>query len=210
MALKTPALFFDSLRRGILGPTLDADEVSGCNAILAAMEGAPLSHAAYAFGTAFLETASTMQPVREAYWLSDAAAQRYFHRMYDIAGARPAKAKELGNLCAGDGCAFCGRGYVQLTGRTNYARAAARLGVDLVAHPDKAMEPEVAAKIMRTGMAEGWFTGKRFADYLPAKGPATRAQFVPARRIINGMDRASDVAGFALAFQTALAAGGWR
>ncbi len=31
-------------------------------------------------------------------------------------------AKELGNFQTGDGAKFCGRGYVQLTGRNNYSR----------------------------------------------------------------------------------------
>lgn len=210
MALTKPSLFFATMKATLLGPTLDQGEVDGCNAILAAMDGAPLSHAAYALATAFLETNGTMKPVREAYWLSTDAAERYFHKMYDIAGARPAKAKELGNLCAGDGVKYCGRGYVQLTGRTNYQRAEDETGEPLIEHPSKAMEPEVAAKIMRHGMTEGWFTTKKFSSYLPAKGPADRAAFKKCRYIINGQDRAADVAGFALMFQTGLQAGGWQ
>lgn len=209
MTLASPRLFFDSLRHGLLGPTLDDSEVSGCNAILDAMEGAPLAYAAYALGTAFLETAGTMQPVKEANWLSEAAANRYFFRMYDIAGARPSVAKALGNNCAGDGIKFCGRGYPQMTGRRNYQLASDKLGVDLIGNPDLAMRPDVAAKIMRRGMADGWFTGKSFKSYLPASGRGSREQFRQARRIINGQDRAADVAGFALAFQSALEAGGW-
>jgi hypothetical protein len=53
---------------------------------------------------------------------------------------------------------------------------------------------------MVLGMTEGWFTGKRFASYLPAKGPATTVQFTFARRIINGIDRADKVAGYAMSF----------
>ena len=209
MSMKNPAMFFDSVRTGILGPTLDAGEVSGCEAILAAMAGAPLAQAAYALATAFLETASTMQPVLEANWLSKDARERYFFRMYDPAGSRPHVAKRLGNTCSGDGVRFAGRGYVQITGRANYAKASDKLGVDLIAGPDKAMRPDIAAKIMRLGMERGWFTTRSFASYLPKAGPAKRDQFVQARRIINGTDRAGDVAGFAMQFQNALAAGGW-
>jgi putative chitinase len=213
--LKTPRLFFDSVH-SVLG-TLEQSEVDGCNAILAAMEGSPLSWTAYALGTAFLETAGSMEPVIEANWLSKPARERYYFKMYDIAGARPEKAKELGNLCAGDGIKFCGMGYPQMTGRKNYTKADAKLrqmgllkaGESLVDNPELAMRPDIAAAVMRYGMTEGWFTGKGFADYLPRKGPATLAQFVPARRIINGQDRARDVAGFAVKFQTGLEAGGW-
>ena len=209
MGLKNPAGFFASVRSGILGPTLDESEVEGCEAILEAMDGAPLSHAAYALATAFLETASTMQPVAEANWLSVAARERYFFRMYDIGGARPGVARTLGNTTPGDGVKFAGRGYVQLTGRRNYKHAGDEIGLDLLLTPSAAMMPLAAAKIMRGGMDEGWFTGKKFADYLKPGGPAVRSQFVAARRIINIQDRAHDIAGFALQFQTALQAGGW-
>lgn len=204
MTLAKPRLFFDALRKGILGPTLDADEVSGCNAILAAMEGAPLSHTAYALATAYHETASTMQPIEER------GGPSYFFRMYDIAGARPTLAKQNGNICSGDGCKFFGRGYVQLTWRANYKRAGDNLGVDLCADPDKALHPEIAAKVLRQGMDAGWFTGKRFGSYLPSKGRASREAFVSARRIINGTDKAAKIAGHALEFQAALEAGGWQ
>lgn len=201
MALKTPRLFFESVT-SVLG-SLDQGEVDGSNAILTAMEGAPLAHAAYALGTAFLETGGTMKPIKEY------GGDRYYFKMYDIAGARPHVAKVLGNNCSGDGCAFAGRGYVQLTGRNNYTKASKPTGVDLVANPDKAMDPGVAAKIMRYGMDTGLFTGKSFESYLPSKGRADIAAFKQARRIINGQDRAGDIAGFAMQFQTALEAGVW-
>jgi putative chitinase len=204
MSLKTPALFFSSVRSGILGPTLSTEEVEGCEAILKAMEGAPLSHAAYALATAYHETASTMQPIKEY------GGPTYFTRMYDVTGARPQLATKHGNTCAGDGAKFFGRGYVQLTWKCNYLKAGEKCGVDLCADPDKALDPKIAARIMREGMDHGWFTGKRFSSYLPGKGPATHAQFVSARRIINGTDKASKIAGHAVEFQKALAAGGWQ
>ena len=56
-------------------------------------------------------------------------------------------AKNLGNTEPGDGHAFRGRGFTQLTGRSNYAQASKALGVDLVSNPDLASDPEIAAKI---------------------------------------------------------------
>lgn len=204
MSVTNPAAFFDALRQGLLGPTLSGSEVDGCNAILKAMEGSPLSYTAYALATAYHETASTMLPIREY------GGGTYFTRMYDVAGARPQLAIQNGNTCAGDGPKYCGRGYVQLTWKNNYKRAGDKCGVDLVQYPDHAMRPDVAAKILRSGMDEGWFTSKRFRDYLPAKGEADRAQFTSARRIINGTDRAAQIADHALKFQAALKAGGWQ
>jgi len=81
--------------------------------------------------------------------------------------------------------------------------------VPLEAQPDLACRPDIAAKIMRAGMTEGWFTGKAFRHYLPTAGTASKAQFVEARRIINGTDKALLIAGYALQFQTALVKGGW-
>ena len=203
MSLARPAAFFDLMRAGLLGPTLSAEEVDGCTAILKAMEGLPISYAAYALATAYRETASTMQPVKEY------GGPTYFTRMYDVAGARPKLAIANGNTCAGDGPKYCGRGYPQLTWKNNYAKASKVCGVDLVANPDRAMELPIAAKIMRSGMEDGWFTGKSFASYLPAQGRADRAAFTNARRIINGTDHASEIADHAIAFQLALEAGGW-
>lgn len=198
MTLQAESAFFDVLRRGLLGPTLSQDDVSGCQAILAAAVGLPISHVAYMLATAFLETAHTMQPIHEH------GGAAYFRRRYDIEGQNPALARRLGNTEPGDGVRYAGRGYVQLTGRANYARAERLLGFPLVAQPDLALRPDVAAAIMRRGMTEGWFTGRKLSDYLPAAGG-----FVQARRIINGLDKAEEIAGYARSFQDALVAGQW-
>lgn len=207
--LSNPAAFFAHLRTTkVLGNTLEQGEVDGCKAIVSACEGWPVSWAAYALATAVVETAGTMQPVREAYWLSVEGQRAWARKMYDIEGARPDKARELGNTTPGDGFKYAGRGYVQITGKTNFAKAEAATGLPLVAQPDKAMELGPAAAIMRWGMEEGAFTGKSLNDYLPAV--ATREQFKNARRVINGQDRAGEIADFALHFQAALQAGGWQ
>lgn len=200
--LSDPAAFFDAVRASkALGPSLTQDEVSGCEAILAACAGWPLAWTAYALATPVVETAGTMQPIKEM------GGEAYFRRRYDIQGERPDKARELGNLTPGDGARYCGRGYVQMTGRANYERAGRELGLPLVDQPDLALQPDVAAKIMRRGMSEGWFTGKSLGAYLPAE--ADIHQFSNARRVINGLDRAVEIAQYALEFQAALKAGGW-
>lgn len=201
--LTAPAAFFNAVRASkALGPTLSPDEVSGCEAICKACEGFPIAWTAYALATAVVETAGTMQPIPEM------GGTAYFTRRYDITGERPDKARELGNLSPGDGAKYRGRGYVQMTGRANYERAATKLGLPLVLDPDIALQPDIAARIMRQGMLEGWFTGKKLETYLPAE--ASREQFKNARRIINGQDRADEIAGYAMEFQSALRAGGWK
>ncbi len=203
------ARFFANAKTGLLGPSLDQGEVDGCDAILDAFDGQPLAFTAYALATAYLETNHTMQPVREAYWLSDAAANKYFFRMYDIGGQRPKKARELGNLTPGDGVKYPGMGYPQVTGKANYVKAKAKTGLDFVSQPRLMMLPKNAARVMASGMIEGWFTGKKLADYLPRDRPATRKELTPARRVINGTDRAADVAGYAGHFQHYLVSAGY-
>lgn len=199
--------FFAAVRGSkALGPTLSADEVDGCKAILSACRNAGWGAAwtADALATAVVETAGTMQPIKEY------GGTAYFRRMYDIEGSRPAKARELGNLKPGDGARYAGRGYVQLTGRANYLKAGKALGHDLVGNPDAALDAGIAAAVMVQGMEHGWFTGRSLATYLRAGAPGTLAQFKEARRIINGQDRAAEIAGYALEFQRALTAGGWK
>lgn len=188
-----PAKFFDYLREGLMGPKLDQDEVDGSNAVLAAMIGLPLAWCAYALATAWHETAATMRPVREAFWLSEAWRKRNLRYW-----------------------PWYGRGYVQLTWQENYERADAGLGLggSLLTDPDRAMEGGIAARIMRLGMVEGWFAGDRkgrhtLARHLPRAGEAGERDFASARRIINGTDRALAVARHAFQFQKALKLGGW-
>lgn len=189
--------FYDAVRPSLFGGRLTESQVQGMDAMLdAAPEDMKLEHLAYCFATAYLETARTMQPIKEF------GGTAYYRRMYDINGERPSKARELGNLTPGDGAKFAGRGYVQLTGRTNYARAGQKIGIDLVNNPDLAMQPKIAAQIMYSGMIEGWFTGKKLSDYFK---PGLSDPY-NARRIINGLDKASDIAGYYHKFLAALTA----
>lgn len=56
-------------------------------------------------------------------------------------------AKNLGNINPGDGAKFIGRGYLQLTGRSNYTKIGNALGIDLVNNPELACDPTNSAKI---------------------------------------------------------------
>ncbi|MEP6898060.1 MAG: XVIPCD domain-containing protein, partial [Rhodanobacter sp.] len=53
----------------------------------------------------------------------------------------------MGNDQPGDGFTYRGRGYMQLTGKENYAAAGKALGLDLVKDPDLASDPKNASKI---------------------------------------------------------------
>lgn len=201
-------ILFGVLRNGReLGPTLTTDEVSGVKTILAACKKAnwPISWAAYALATAYHETAHTMQPIKEY------GGPTYFTRMYDIKGNRPKMASDMGNTAPGDGAKYFGRGYVQLTWKVNYARAEKECGIiGLVKNPDLALTTENASKILISGMSKGWFSpGKSCSKYLAASGLSTLNQFVEARKIINGTDKNTLVASYAINFQSALKQAGY-
>lgn len=88
---------------------------------------------------------------------------------------------------------YYGRGFVQLTWLKNYEIMSKRIGVDLVKYPDLALDTTNAAKIIITGMYEGLFTGKKLSDYINA----TKADYINARRIVNGIDKAALIYGYA-------------
>lgn len=189
---------YDTLRQQPFGGKLSRDQVRGCEAILDHWEAqymaSDLRWLAYVLGTAFHETAHTMQPIHEH------GSAAYFTRRYDPAGEHTAIARALGNTEPGDGVRFHGRGYVQLTGRRNYADWGHRLGLDLLAEPDLCLDPAVAARILVDGSVLGTFTGRKLGRYF---GPA-REDWTGARRIINGQDRAALIAGYARLFHAAL------
>lgn len=200
------AVFYDRCRNSkILGPVLDPTEFSGIDATLrkCAEMDLRVAYVAYILATDYHETDGTMQPIKER------GGNGYFHRMYDPQGSRPALAKRNGNIHPGDGIKFPGRGKVQITWRGNYERVGKLIGVDLVNNPDRAMEMLIAVRIEVEGMLGGWFTGRKLAHYLPAKGKATRVQFKASRPIINGTDKADLIAGYAVQFQDWLIETGW-
>lgn len=178
--------FFTYVRSKMGG--LRQEQVDGLSAVLKACEGSPLAHTAYMLATSWHETNATMQPVREAYWLSEDWRKRHL-RYYP----------------------HYGRGYVQLTWEENYKSADAALAKaelinpgDLLANPDLAMKPNIAAFIMRWGMDTGDFTGVKLSNVLPSNGMASRKQYMDARTIINGRDKADLIEDYAQIFERGL------
>lgn len=184
--LLNPSGFFSSVRASLFGGKLSQSQVDGLNALLANTACWPVSWRAYALATAFHETAFTMQPIAEY--------GKGKGRAYGVPGRNRGQVPY-------------GRGYVQLTWDDNYDKADARLGLNgaLRNNYELALDPTVAGKILRTGMAEGWFTGRSLKTYL-TKELGTTAQFTEARRIINGTDRAATIAAYAIKFQNGLLA----
>ncbi|MGL4758558.1 MAG: glycoside hydrolase family 19 protein, partial [Patescibacteria group bacterium] len=92
---------------------------------------------------------------------------------------------------------YYGRGYVQLTHKFNYQKYSNKLGIDLVANPDKVMEPDISLFIIVDGMKNGIFTGKKLSDFITTH----HTDFAGARRIVNGTNRANLIASYARTWQ---------
>jgi predicted chitinase len=56
--------------------------------------------------------------------------------------------RSMGNTEPGDGWKYRGRGYIQITGKSNYKRFGDLLKADLVGNPDLAKDPEIALRIV--------------------------------------------------------------
>jgi hypothetical protein len=193
--------FFASVRNALYGGALNQAQVDSLNAIGQAWEqygDGDARKLAYILATAHHETGA-FKYMREI-WGPTAAQNRYEGRA------------DLGNVQAGDGKKFMGRGFVQLTGRRNYQDWSKRTGLDLIKEPQLVQEPAVAARILVQGSMLGTFTGKKLGDYIDSgiallsMPPKPKADFVNARRVINGTDRADMIAGYASKFLAALQA----
>jgi putative chitinase len=159
-------------------PDLDRGDA---RAIIEASErnGLLRNQVAYVLATSHWETAHTHKPVKEAYWLTEDWRKENL-RYYP----------------------WYGRGYVQLTWKDNYKRAQEALGLGtlLIDEPDNALQPQIATAVIVVGMKEGWFTGKKLDDYITLQ----RSDFVGARRIVNGTDKATAIAALAMQYDKLL------
>jgi len=193
MTLHLPT-FFAYARRAPFGGRLTKEQVRGCESVINAFDGADDRHLAYALATGFHETAGTMAPVREgstrARRLTDAQAREVVaHRRY-------------GKPDAETGHVYYGRALPQLTWKRNYIRMGRELGLDLVGNPELMLDWDVSARALHVGMRDGLFTAKRLDQYFNA----TTDDPVGARRIVNGTDKASLIAGYHASFLAAIKA----
>jgi len=87
-----------------------------------------------------------------------------------------------GDEASGDGYRFRGRGIIQLTGRDNYARAGAAIGLDFVAQPELLEKPDWAAS------SAGWFWATNGCNALADAGDYEAI----TRRINGGLNGLAD------------------
>jgi putative chitinase len=187
--------FFDTVRKDLFSGTLTQSQVDGMNYLLEVWEWAFEANnpndgtmwLAYALATFYHETAYTMQPIEE------------YGR---------GSGKSYGKPAGPYGQCYYGRGYVQLTWEENYKNGQKflqeRYGKDCQIHPvaNNALDAETSALVSYDGMVYGWFTGVGLPKYLSkSKGIEDP---VNARRIVNGTDKASTIAGYYWKFKGAL------
>jgi putative chitinase len=111
-----------------LFPRSKYDSVDDLNAAL--VEGCLTKKRAAAFLAQLGHESGGLQ-----YWVELASGEAYEFR------------RTLGNTKKGDGPRYRGRSPIQLTGRANFTRFGAMLGVDLVNHPERASDPDVGFRI---------------------------------------------------------------
>lgn len=150
----------------------------------------------YVLATFYHETGRTMQPVREGFAKSNEEAVRIVTRMYE-------QGRISTNYAKPDpvtGLSYYGRGMIQTTWERNYRK----LGFVLfnnseifVNNPDLLLDLKISVETSIEGMKLGLFTGKRLSDYLTKE----KKDYYNARRIVNGLDKASLIAGYAERFE---------
>lgn len=156
----------------------------------ARMRGVLRNQLAYILATSYHETAHTMRPVRETLASSDKQAIARLDAAY-----AKGQLKWVKTPYWRDG--WFGRGFVQITHKANYDK----MGVT----KQTALQRDEATRVLLDGMLEGKFTGHRLDKYVTLK----KSDFVGARRVVNGTDRAKDIAELAREYDAALLADGY-
>lgn len=202
--------FFAYARRAPFGGRLSQAQVDGTNAILAeaTKRKLPANQLAYILATVFHETGGKMQPVVENLNYTTAAQiKRTWPSRFTVESAQPYVRQpqrlankvyggRMGNNNQNDGWLYRGRGLPQITGKDNYKK------FGIAESPDAALELSTAIRILFAGMVEGKFTGRKLSDYFTA----TKEDPEGARRIVNGTDKASLIAGYYRNFLDSLTA----
>ena len=186
--------FYDQVRASIFRGRLNYTQVQGIELILNHWLKAgytDLRWLAYILATVYHETAHTMQPVEE---YGKGRGRRY-GRKQKMSGRSYSVPDKL----------YYGRGHVQLTWYENYDKMGKLLNIPLLEQPELALVPDISLKILFEGMTRGVsrrgdFTGVSLEDYFNTY----KEDWVGARKIINGLDRASKIAGYAKEFYKAL------
>lgn len=144
-----------------------------------------LREVAYILATIEHETAKTFLPVREGLNLSEKWRQKNL-RYYP----------------------YYGRGFVQITWKRNYDIFAEivkdELGIIVNNNDlDWVLDNRISAFICVYGMSNGIFTGRKLSDYIDRY----KTDYYNARRVVNGIDKAQLILGYAQKWEQRLNGG---
>lgn len=143
-----------------------------------------LRQVAYFLATIQWETAGTLEPLRERRASLKQITLRQLQDRYWPSG-------------------FYGRGYIQLTWERNYKKIGQMIGQNLVGDPDLLLQPLVSYDVAARGMREGWFTRRPLGRYIEEGRPP---DYTNARRVVNGLDAAEEIAALAANWELILRA----
>ena len=192
---------FDIIRKAF--GKLSESQVTAFNHIVSAMDAdksISYPQGAYILATIWHETATTMQPIAEygkgkgrpyGTWQRNSKGELYAYKN----GNRNTVylQSEYPHL-------YYGRGETQNTWFDNYEKLSKVFNVDFLNNPDLLLTQEWSTPVTIYSMKNGLYTGKKLSDYINQ----SKKDYLNARRIINGMDKASLIAGYAETFEKAL------
>lgn len=175
-------------------------QVDGFNTVMAAINANPKAknplYAAYILATVWHETDQKMQSIAEygkgksrkyGQWFTNSKGQKF--------GYRNGRGEVY--LRSEYPYLYYGRGPCQLTWLDNYIKLGKMINVDLANNPELALVPENGYKIIIAGMLTGAFTGMSLSRAIKT---GSNADYVAARKIINGTDCDDLIAGYAAKF----------
>ncbi|WNO24206.1 putative endolysin [Acinetobacter phage Scuro] len=182
---------------------LSQDQVDGINRYVNAMDqdkAITYAQAAYVLATVWHETDAKMSPIEEygkgkgrvyGTWYKNSKGQLYAFKN----GSRDSVylQSEYPHL-------YYGRGDTQNTWFDNYEKLSKVFNVDFLQHPELLLTEGWSTKATIYSMKVGLYTGRKLSDYIYQ----SKKDFVNARRIINGTDRANKIAKYAEIFEYAL------
>lgn len=136
---------------------------------------------AYALATTWHETAFTMRPIKEYGSEKYLRSKKYWP--------------------------YIGMGYTQVTWKFNYEKVDQETGAPVVAKPELLLTKEVAAVALLRGLTEGWWIGGRkvLSDFVNLN----KSDYVGARALVNGKDKAAQIAEYAKTYEALLKAEGY-
>jgi len=193
--------FYASLRTSLFKGGVSQQQVDGIETLLDQLEksAVDLEKSAYILAGVYHETGAKMVPVREGFASTDAGARAAVKKLFDKGRIKTNYAAPV------NGVSYYGRGRIQNTWHKNYEKLEKRFGHPFVRNPDLLLDDKIDAEVTVIGHVEGIWTGKKLADYIGGG----RKDYKGARRIVNGTDKATMIAGYAESFEKALISSGY-